>query len=75
MDIDKEIQGSVQKLPTDMKVEVLDFVEYLLAKIERETARPEELNWGELSLTLAMRGLEDEDGPEYTRQDLKEDFA
>jgi Protein of unknown function (DUF2281) len=75
MDIDEEIQGSVQKLPTDMKAEVLDFVEYLLAKIERETVRPDEANWGELSLTLAMRGMEDENTPEYTRADLKEIFA
>jgi Protein of unknown function (DUF2281) len=75
MAIDEEIRGSVQKLPDNMKTEVLDFVEYLLTKIERESTRSDEANWSELSLTLAMSGLENESGPEYTRADLKEIFA
>ena len=31
--------------------------------------------WLSLSLALAMRGMEDEDTPEYTVADLKEQFT
>jgi Flp pilus assembly protein CpaB len=54
---------------------VLDFVEYLLAKAERQQARREEQAWSRTSLSLAMRGMEDENGPEYTAEDLEERFS
>ena len=75
MTIDEMIQESVQKLPPDMKAEVLDFVGYLLTKAEQDNARLEDANWSRFSLTAAMRGMEDETEPEYTREDLKETFA
>ena len=40
---------------------------YLLYK-----SRPEDVLWSKLSLTSALRGLEDEEWPEYNMQDLKE---
>ena len=51
--------------------EVLDFIVYLLTKAERQ----EKTNWTELSLTLAMRGMLDEETPAYTAADLKVVFA
>lgn len=71
----ERIYQCVQKLPASLQVEVLDFVEYLLSKLERETAQPSELDWSNLSLTLAMRGMEDEDTPTYTTDDLREVFS
>jgi len=35
----------------------------------------DESDWLSLSLVLAMRGMEDEDLPEYTVTDLKERFS
>ena len=64
-----------QRLPTSFQVEVLDFVEYLLAKAEREAVRQKEKAWSDLSLSIAMRGMEDEDTPTYTTGDLKVVFS
>jgi len=75
MAITEKIQQYVQRLPASFQTEVLDFAEYLLAKAERETARREERAWSGLSLSLAMRGMEDEDMPTYTTSDLKVVFS
>ena len=71
----EKIQRYVERLPASFQAEVLDFVEYLLAKAERETLRHEERAWSELSLASAMRGMEDEDTPIYTTADLKVVFS
>jgi len=75
MTITDKIQVSVEKLPTAYQAEVLDFVEYLLAKSTRSTQEQEESRWSDLSLTFAMRGMEDEDAPQYTKADLKVLFS
>jgi hypothetical protein len=75
MVIAEQIQQYVQKLPASFQAEVLDFVEYLLAKAERETLRHEERVWSDLSLASAMRGMEDEDPAIYTTADLKVVFS
>jgi hypothetical protein len=75
MTITDKIQASVQQLPTAYQAEVLDFVEYLLAKTTRSTQEQEESRWSDLSLTFAMRGMEDEDAPQYTKADLKVIFS
>jgi hypothetical protein len=75
MTLTDKIQASVQKLPTTYQAEVLDFVEYLLAKTTRDAREQEESLWSDLSLTLAMRGMEDEDIPQYTKADLKVIFS
>jgi len=67
----ERIQQYVQRLPQRLQAEVLDFVEYLLTKVEREAAQPEEMDWSPLSLAFAMRGMEDEDAPAYSVEDLK----
>jgi len=75
MAVTERIQQHVQKLPPALQAEVLDFVEYLLLKLGRETSQKDELAWSNLSLTLAIRGMEDEDMPAYTTADLKVEFS
>jgi hypothetical protein len=54
---------------------VLDFVKFLLFKREQETIpEQDEIEWSDFSLVSAMRGMEDEDTPIYTTDDLKEVF-
>jgi hypothetical protein len=74
MTVTEAIQQNIQKLPLSFQAEVLDFVEYLLAKADRESLREEEA-WSGLSLTLAMRGMEDEAAPTYVPSDLKVVFS
>ena len=71
MAIADRIQKYVQKLPASFQAEVLDFVEYLLAKAQRR----EKGDWSDLSLTFAMRGMEEEEMPIYTTADLRVVFA
>ncbi len=67
----EKIQRYVQNLPTPLQAEVLDFVEYLVAK----TGHQDESGWSDLSLAFAMRGIEDEETPTYTTADLKVVFT
>jgi hypothetical protein len=69
-----ELQHYMQKLPASYQSQVLDFVEYLVAKAEREAARVEETAWSYDSLGCAMRGMEQEDTPTYTLDDIKVSF-
>jgi hypothetical protein len=75
MSVVEKISERVQQLPERRQAEVLDFVESLVAKTEREQARREEREWSRQSLSAAMRGMEDENGPEYTAEDLEECFS
>jgi Protein of unknown function (DUF2281) len=75
MALSEEIQEHVEKLPASCQAEVLDFVEYLLAKVEREAVQQERELWSGLSLSSAMRGMEEEDVPTYTTADLKVRFS
>ncbi len=62
-----KIQEKIQKLPPALQAEVLDFVEYLQLKAERNKAQHvEDDRWGGISLALAMRGMEQEETPDYT---------
>ena len=75
MNVAEKINKQVRRLPEQTQSEVLDFVEYLLAKAERQQVRREEQEWSRTSVSLAMRGMEDENGPEYTGEDLEERFS
>ena len=75
MNVTEKINERVQQLPERTQSEVLDFVEYLLEKAERQQARREEREWSRQALSLAMRGMKDENGPEYTAEDLEERFS
>lgn len=71
----EKIQQYVQRLPESYQAQVLDFVEFLLTKAERDEVRQEELAWSDLSLSLAMRDMVQEDTPQYTLDDLRVIFA
>jgi hypothetical protein len=74
--ISAKIQESIQQLPERAQIEVLDFVEFLVAKNRRRASRADDTSWSQISLSLAMRGMEDEEvDPEYTRADLKDPFS
>jgi len=60
------INKKLSVLPEPLQREVLDFVEYLASKQERENA-----DWSAFSLACALRGLEDEPWPEYGEKDIK----
>jgi hypothetical protein len=66
MIITEKILAYVQRLPAPLQSEVLDFIEYLLAKAERDIPHRESEAWSGLSLTSAMRGMETEETPSYT---------
>ena len=70
MTLDEKIQHYAQKLPHSFQEELLDFVQYLLAKAEQQ----EKQEWASLSLSSAMRDIEDEPVL-YSLSDLKVVFA
>ena len=69
----EKIYSNAQQLPVSLQVEALNYIEYLLFKAAQETEESDAA-WARLSLAAAMRGMEDEDGPEYTLADLRETF-
>ena len=77
MTVIEKIHQRILILPEPMQTQVLDFVEFLLSK--RATGSQDNLedidtlDWSNLSLMMAMRGMEDEEEP-YTMVDLKETF-
>ncbi|NJN98709.1 MAG: DUF2281 domain-containing protein [Anaerolineales bacterium] len=70
----ENIHRYVQMLPDPLQQEVLDFVKYLLFKREQYVPQNDEEEWSNLSLSLALRGMEDEEMPDYTPEDLREIF-
>jgi hypothetical protein len=68
----ERINQQVRKLPEPFLNEVLHFVEFLMTKPVPQNLRQEDLEWSHFSLSEAMRGLENEDGPTYDESDLKE---
>ncbi len=75
--IDK-IQQRVLVLPETRQAQVLDFIEFLLSKsqpdLQDDNQDFDNLEWSNLSLTMAMRGMEEEEEPTYSVTDLKETF-
>lgn len=75
MSLSEKILKHIQELPEPFQAEVLDFVEYLESKTKKgKKIEGEETDWAELSLSFAMRGMEDEYSP-YSLNDLKERFT
>ena len=75
MSLSEKIIKHIQELPEPFQAEVLDFVEYLESKTKKgKKIEGEETDWSELSLSFAMRGMEDEYSP-YSLNDLKERFT
>lgn len=70
----EKLQSDIQKLPTDLQQEVVDFVEFLLTKVEQNTARHEEVEWSRSGLEYMLRRMDAEEGddaPVYTLSDVK----
>lgn len=67
MNLSERILATVVSLPESKQVEVLDFVEYLKLKMEKE----ENSEWHNFSIATAMRGMENEDA-DYSLTDLRE---
>jgi hypothetical protein len=65
-----KLQEKLSKLPEPLQNEVLDFAEYLVRKVDRQ-AREDDMEWANLSLQHALRGMEDESLPCYDLSDLK----
>ncbi len=74
MIVSKKIYEYVLKLPEPLQVEVLNFVEFLMAKGEHKIGEQADREWANLSLAMAMRGMEEETQP-YTLSDLKDTFS
>ncbi len=70
MKVAEIILQHIERLPEPLQEEVLDFVEYLEHK-QFEGQR----DWSVLSLGSAMQGMENEDVPPYSLNDLKEAFS
>lgn len=69
MVLNEKIQEYIRKLPELLQEEMLDYLEFLLVKANRE-----DNEWSRLSLASAMRGMEDE--PDfYTLSDLKVKYS
>ncbi|MBI2211902.1 MAG: DUF2281 domain-containing protein [Deltaproteobacteria bacterium] len=74
MTLPEKIIQHLQKLPESVQAQVLDFVEYLELKVGRHQDIQDERDWSALSLSYAMRGMEDEQ-TSYSANDLKEVFS
>jgi hypothetical protein len=69
----ERLQSDVQKLPVDQQQEVMDFVEFLLSRIEQSSARQEESEWSQASISYMMQRMDEEEGedaPVYTLSDV-----
>jgi len=56
MALDEKVYQYAQKLPRSLQEELLNFIQYLLVKAEQQ----EKQEWSLLSLSSAMRDMEDE---------------
>jgi len=66
----ERIQRKVKLLPEPTQYQVLDFVDYLLSR-----SRQEDILWSKFSVRWALRGMEDEEWPEYSAQDMVETWG
>jgi hypothetical protein len=70
MTLEEKIYQYVRKLPYSFQEELFDFIQYLLIKAEQR----EKQEWASLSLSSAMRDMEDE--PDlYSVSDIRVAFA
>ena len=70
MNLADKIIENIKELPELKQIEVLDFIEYLRLKTERQ----DNIEWSTLSLSSAMRGMENEQS-HYSLNDLEESFS
>ena len=68
MSLVEKIVEKVKSLPEDKQIEIMDSIDFLSRKVEKE-----ESFWSKFSLESAMRELESEESL-YTLGDIKERF-
>jgi len=71
MTIAEQIVQHIKNLPEATQKEILSLVESLESKMER--VKEENVNWSDISLSQAMRGMETE-ALLYTIDDVREKF-
>ena len=64
----------MKDLPDELQAEVRDFVKSLGASRDGKGVERDR-DWMSLSLSSAMRGMENEESPTYSTSDLKEVFS
>ena len=74
MTVAERILQRLQEMPESLQSEVLDYVEQLASTSDSPHPETNDAEWTALSLTWAMRGMEDEDTL-YEPADIKERFA
>jgi hypothetical protein len=74
MTVAELVYQHLRSLPESVQVQVLDYVEFLEARARGGKDGQEDAEWSALSLSQAMRGLEDE-ASAYSTKDLKETFS
>ncbi|GEM_PF-885099 len=67
----EKIASQARELPEQLQNEVLDFVEFLKTRSEAMDDRQEDLEWSRFSMMQAIRGMENEDWPEISEDDVK----
>ena len=67
MDTAEMVLHKLESLPTEAQQEVLDFVEFLAAKRQKENRA-----WSVFSLTAALSGMEGDEWPEFCDGDFTE---
>ena len=70
MSLAEKVIQNLKILPKSKQIEVLDFIEYLREKIEKQDNR----DWDNFSISAAIREMENESSP-YSLNDLKEIFS
>lgn len=71
MSLIERIVEKLERLPEQAQAEVLDFVEFLIAKQGRAVSEAEDREWSSFSLAQALRGMTDE-ADVYAEDDLEE---
>jgi hypothetical protein len=72
MSIKQIIQDKIDILSEEKQTEVLTFLNSLIENQNEYNRQQENDEWSHFSLEQAMQGLEDDNLPEYTEEDLKE---
>ena len=66
----EQIVQELETLPSSLQEEAVDFIGYL--KLKQAGTLKEIREWNAFSLESALRGLEDDQFPDYRESDLKE---
>ena len=72
MTIKQIIQDKIDILSEEKQTEILTFLDSLIENHQEYNRQKENDEWSDFSIGQAMQGLEDDNLPEYTEEDLKE---